>query len=39
MFTKEERSTFPYWFAHWCAFQMIDMVFSVFNFIYKYEFE
>ena len=22
MFTKEERSTFPYWFAHWCAFQM-----------------
>lgn len=22
MFTKEERSTFPYWFAHWCAFNM-----------------
>lgn len=22
MFTKEERSTFTYWFAHWCAFQM-----------------
>ncbi len=22
MFTKEERSTFSYWFAHWCAFQM-----------------
>lgn len=22
MFTKEERSTFKYWFAHWCAFQM-----------------
>ena len=22
MFTKAERSTFPYWFAHWCAFQM-----------------
>lgn len=22
MFTKEERSSFPYWFAHWCAFQM-----------------
>jgi len=22
MFTKEERSTFPYWFAHWCAFQL-----------------
>ena len=22
MFSKEERSTFPYWFAHWCAFNM-----------------
>ena len=22
MFTKEERSGFKYWFAHWCAFQM-----------------
>lgn len=22
MFTKSERSSFPYWFAHWCAFQM-----------------
>lgn len=22
MFNKEERSTFPYWFAHWCAYQM-----------------
>lgn len=22
MFTKEDRSSFPYWFAHWCAFQM-----------------
>ena len=22
MFTKSERSTFPYWFAHWAAFQM-----------------
>ena len=22
MFTKEDRSTFSYWFAHWCAFQM-----------------
>lgn len=21
-FTKEERSSFGYWFAHWCAFQM-----------------
>lgn len=22
MFSKKERSTFPYWFAHWCAYQM-----------------
>ena len=22
MFTKSERSSFPYWFAHWCAYQM-----------------
>lgn len=21
-FPKEERSTFPYWFAHWCSFQV-----------------
>lgn len=22
MFTKEERSSFKYWFSHWCAFQL-----------------
>jgi hypothetical protein len=22
MFTKAERSSFPYWWAHWCAYQM-----------------
>ena len=22
MFKPEERTTFKYWFAHWCAFQM-----------------
>ena len=22
MFTKQERSSFSYWFAHWCSFQM-----------------
>lgn len=21
-FTKDDRSSFPYWFAHWCAFNM-----------------
>ena len=24
-FTKEDRSSFPYWFAHWCAFQMVAL--------------
>lgn len=22
LFTKAERSSFPYWFAHWCSFNM-----------------
>ena len=22
MFDKSQRSTFPYWFAHWCAYNM-----------------
>ena len=22
MFTKEDRSSFKYWFAHWCGFQL-----------------
>ena len=26
LFTKQERSTFKYWFAHWCAFQMVALV-------------
>lgn len=25
MFTKEERSTFPYWFAHWCSYNMVAL--------------
>lgn len=29
MFTKEERSTFKYWFAHWCAFQLVALVLKV----------
>lgn len=24
-FTKKSRSTFAYWFAHWCAFQMVAL--------------
>ena len=22
MFKEEDKSSFPYWFAHWCAYQM-----------------
>lgn len=29
MFTKEERSTFKYWFAHWCAFQLVALILRV----------
>ena len=25
MFTKEDRSSFKYWFAHWCGFQLIAL--------------
>lgn len=28
-FTKEERSSFPYWFAHWCAFNMIALTLHI----------
>jgi hypothetical protein len=24
-FSKKERSTFKYWFAHWCAFQFLAL--------------
>ena len=24
-FKKEEKSSFPYWFAHWCAFQVVAL--------------
>lgn len=25
MFTKEDRSSFKYWFAHWCGFQLTSL--------------
>lgn len=28
-FPKEERSTFPYWFAHWCSFQVFALKLGV----------
>ena len=26
MFTEDQKSTFPYFFAHWCAYQMTALV-------------
>lgn len=34
MFTKEERSGFKYWFAHWCAFQMTALNLKCWKFKY-----
>lgn len=36
MFTKEERSTFKYWFAHWCAFQMTALNLKCWKFKYLF---
>lgn len=36
MFTKEERSTFPYWFAHWCAFNMTALNLRCWKFKYLF---
>lgn len=34
MFTKEERSSFKYWFAHWCAFNMTALNLKVWRLKY-----
>ena len=36
MFSKKERSTFPYWFAHWCAFNMTALNLRVWKFKYLF---
>lgn len=36
MFSKKERSTFPYWFAHWCAFQMTALNLKAWKFKYLF---
>lgn len=36
MFTKEQRSSFPYWFAHWCAFQMTALNLGAWKFKYLF---
>lgn len=35
-FTKEEKSSFPYWFSHWCAFQMVALSLHVWKFKYLF---
>ena len=35
-FTKEERSTFAYWFAHWCAFNMVALNCKAWKFRYLF---
>lgn len=36
MFTKEERSGFKYWFAHWCAFNMTALNLKCWKFKYLF---
>lgn len=36
MFTKEERSSFAYWFAHWCAYQMTALNLKAWKFKYLF---
>ena len=35
-FTKSERSTFKYWFAHWCAFQLTAFNLKIWKFKYLF---
>lgn len=35
-FTKEERSSWPYFWAHWCAFQMVAINLGVWKFKYLF---
>lgn len=35
-FTKEDKSTFPYWFAHWAAYQMTALNMKCWKFKYLF---
>lgn len=35
-FTKEERSRFNYWFAHWCAFNLTALLVHAWKFKYLF---
>ena len=36
MFSKKERGTFPYWFAHLCAFNLTALNLKVWKFKYLF---
>lgn len=36
MYSKEDRSKFKYWYAHWKAYQMIAKLFGVWKFKYLF---
>lgn len=36
MFNKEDRSTFPYWFAHWCSYNMTALNLKAWKFKYLF---
>lgn len=36
MFTEDQKSTFPYWFAHWCSFQMVALNWGVWRWKYLF---
>ena len=35
-FTRKDRSTWPYFWAHWCAFQMVALNLGVWKFKYLF---
>lgn len=35
-FTKKDRSTFTYWFAHWCAFNLVALNLRAWKFKYLF---
>lgn len=35
-FTKQERSSFPYWFSHWCSFNLVALTLGVWKFKYLF---
>lgn len=36
MFEKKDRSTFKYWFAHWCAYQLTALNLKAWKFKYLF---